>query len=118
MLMGGNVAGIVPVKCSRGGCRLSGRRGCGGLLGVGALLGPEGTGPASCSRVRFGGRGVRGGVLLSLVVPVLLVWVYRLSPCLVSFREWGGGGCGGGVGRGRGKGRGWVFVNWIVDASI
>jgi len=89
---------VVPgCWCARGG-------------GVGALLGPEGTGPLSRSLLVspffLGGCGVGvvGWGLLSLAVGVLVgasARVLRVSGVDV----WRPGGRG-------------VFVNWIVDASI
>ena len=79
---------------------------CGGG-GVGALLGPEGTGPALVASGVPPPVGVGGGCGVGVVV--LGGWGagWRIGPCVAGV--WRERGCP--VGRG-------VFVNWIVDASI
>ena len=75
--------------------------------GVGALLGPEGTGPALVASGVPPPVGVGGGCGVGVVV--LGGWGagWRIGPCVAGV--WRERGCP--VGRG-------VFVNWIVDASI
>ena len=103
---------LVPVWCWSSVAGPGGqhtRSGVWGGGGVGALLGPEGTGPAFCPRVGVGGRWCFLWWFPDSFWPVC---TGRL-PC--------GPRCGvgvGGVGGGVWEGRGWVFVNWIVDASI
>ena len=78
-----------------------------GGRGVGALLGPEGTGPS-----RFPGLLVWIGGGVGVVVSVAVGVLVR-----VSARAFLVGGCGCWAWRWCFVGRG-VFVNWIVDASI
>ena len=117
VLMGGNITGfpcslvVLPAGLSGAG---AGGRGGGG---VGALLGPEGTGPASRPSFLPGLPGGWGCVGAGVVVSVAVgAWRPDRPACSRGVFPPGGvvGVCWPGAGaRGRG-----VFVNWIVDASI
>jgi len=98
---------VFPGRVGAGRCGPGGPRGPARGGGVGALLGPEGTGPAV--RPLCGGG---GPVMFSLVFPDSP----GLRTGLLLFRLVGGGGVVAAWVDGRGCG--WVFVNWIVDASI
>ena len=108
--MGGNIVNVCVVPGSSLPPAVSGGRGTRAGRKFGMLLGPEGT-SSPLSHLR-GGVGVLvssapGAGLALIPVPVLPFSLLR-----------GGGGSGSSGGWCDGFVGWWVFVNWIVDASI